>query len=408
MNRPLIACPNCDTLHVRKKLQSVATARCSCCSMALYKKGRFGLNQWLALAWTSLVVFAIAQYFPIIHLSIKGLEVNLTYWQALKLTWDRGDYAVSIMTGLMGFWLPLVQICLSLWIMQALVSKKLPPDLAFSLRLLSFIRPWAMASVLVLGIIVALVKMVGMANYSFNYGFPAFIILILLLAGLSRWDSEALWRYAEDQGLVMPSGATGTDITCHVCACVQKHSSTGRCVRCNAVLKSKRYGSDAQTWALVIAAAILYIPANTLPIMQIQTIIGSSEHTIIGGIIELWQMGSWDLALVVFIASVVVPLTKLIAMIFLLLRKFAVSNKNQRKRTWLFRSVEFIGHWSMLDVFVVVLMAGMANFPGLTQINIGPAALSFGAVVILTMLAAMSYDPRRGWDKLRFYKLDKI
>lgn len=407
MAKPIIACPNCDTLHERQILNQRATAHCSCCGQILYRRGTFTLNQWVALSWTSLIVFFIAQYFPIIHLSIKGLEVHLTYWQALRLSWDREFYLVSIMTGVMGFWFPLVQISLTLWIMQNISKRHLSPDLVFSLRLLNLIAPWSMVSVLVLGIIVALVKIIGIANYNFDYGFPAFIILALILAGLSGWDSKALWRYAEDQGLVMPSGNNGTGVVCHTCACVQKTPDNGKCIRCYASLNSKRYGSNGHVWALIIAATILYFPANLLPIMKIQTLIGNSEHTILGGVIELWQMGSWDLALIVFIASVMVPVTKLIAMMFLLLRTRAVSNKNQRKRTKLFVIVEFIGHWSMLDVFVVVLMAAMADFPGITQINIGPAALSFGGVVILTMLAAMSFDPRRGWDKLRFLKLDK-
>lgn len=407
MFKPLIACPQCDTLHVRQKLNQRATAHCTCCGMVLYKRGSFTLNQWVALAWATLIIFAIAQYFPIIHLSVAGQELSLTFWQSLRLAWDRDFYWVSIMTGLFGFWFPLVQICLTLWLMQNISSRRLPPDLIISFRFLNFVSPWSLAAVLVLAIIVALVKIIGMANYSFGYGFYAFLALILFMAGLSSWDSKTLWRYAEDFGLVIPSGNTGSDLSCHKCGCVQKFPVNGKCIRCYANLHSKRFGSDDHVWALVIAAIVFYFPANFLPIMRIKTLLGDSEHTILGGVIELWQMGSWDLALVVFIASVMVPVTKIIAMIFLLLRKRAISNKNQRKRTWLFFIVEFIGHWSMLDVFVVVLMAGMANFPGISQISIGPAALSFGAVVVLTMLAAMSFDPRRGWDKLKSLGLDK-
>ncbi len=114
---------------------------------------------------------------------------------------------------------------------------------------------------------------------------------------------------------------------------------------------------------------------------------------------ELWRLGSWDLAVIVFVASVVVPITKLIALVVLLLGKRWRGDGVQRQRTRLYELVEFIGQWSMLDVFVVILMTAMANFPGVSQIIAGPAAASFGMVVVLTMLAAMSYDPRTGWDR---------
>ena len=168
-----------------------------------------------------------------------------------------------------------------------------------------------------------------------------------------------------------------------------------------------RHGSAAQVWALVLAAAIFYIPANMLPIMELKTVLGRSDHTILGGVMELWQYGSWDLAVIVFVASVLVPVTKLFALAFLLLRDRPMGARIQRQRTRLYAVVEFIGQWSMLDVFVVVLMAGMANFPGLSQISAGPAALNFGAVVVLTMAAAMRYDPRRGWDVLRNARPEK-
>src|SRR5690606_2466890 len=155
---------------------------------------------------------------------------------------------------------------------------------------------------------------------------------------------------------------------------------------------------QSRTWALMLAAAVVYIPANVLPMMEIRSALGSSNHTILGGIIELWQLGSWDLAVIVFIASVVVPITKLLALAVLLVGRQWRGDNVQRQRTRLYELVEFVGQWSMLDVFVVILMAAMANFPGVSQIIAGPAAASFGLVVVLTMLAALSYDPRTGWD----------
>lgn len=403
MQESLIACHNCGTLHKRVQLYTRAAASCTCCGTVLYKRGFFSIQQWQALAWTGLILFAIAQYFPIVVLSVKGLEVSLTFWQSLRLAWDRGSYLVSVIAGLIGFWFPLLQICLTLWLMQAITKRRLPPDFTRVLRLLGFITPWSMASVLVLAIMVALVKMAGIANYQLGYGMLGFIAMIFFIAGLASWDAKTLWRYAEDYGLVSKSGSTGMGAVCDECGCVQ---AAGRdyCLRCHAKLGHK--SSNSVVWALLISALILYIPANVLPMMRIKSLVGDSDHTILGGVIELWQMGSWDLAFIVFIASVLVPITKIVSLAYLLIRGKPDTNKVQKQRTRLFVAVESIGHWSMLDVFVVILMAAMADFPGISQINIGPAALSFGAVVILTMLAAMSYDPRQGWQELKQLEMD--
>ncbi|WP_368647000.1 paraquat-inducible protein A [Castellaniella ginsengisoli] len=399
--RALIACPHCDTLHVRLDPGVRGRAECRCCGTILYRRGWLTPDQWVALAWACLAVFAIAQWFPIVSLSIQGQNLSLTYWEALRLCWDRGYYGVSVMAGLAGFWFPLLQICLTLWVMQAISARRLPPDLGHALRLLGRLAPWSMATVLILAILVSVVKTAGLARLQIEPGLFGFFALCYLLTGLGRWDARALWRRAEDVGLVPVSGASGQGRVCDACGCVQAPQPSGRCLRCGAGLGPERHGDAAQVWALLLAAALFYIPANTLPIMEVRTVFGRSEHTILGGVIELWNYGSWDLAVIVFVASVLVPVTKLLALAFLLLRDQPMGVRVQRQRTRLYVAVEFIGQWSMLDVFVVVLMAAMANFPGLSQISVGPAALNFGAVVVLTMLAAMRYDPRRGWDALR-------
>jgi paraquat-inducible protein A len=157
--------------------------------------------------------------------------------------------------------------------------------------------------------------------------------------------------------------------------------------------------SNSRAWAFLAAAAILYFPANLYPVMTMRMPIGTESHTILGGVIELWQLGSWDLALIVFIASVVVPLTKILVLAALMTVRHWRGPLMQRQRTRLYEIVELVGQWSMLDVFVVIFLSSMADFPGLVQIIPGLGAASFGLVVILTMFAAMSYDPRLGWDQ---------
>lgn len=353
------------------------------------------------MGWTCLIIFGIAQWFPIGTLTLMGQESRVTYWGALRLAWDSGYYSVSVMTGLVGFWFPLLMITLTLQVLHAIVLRQRPFRMAGTLRLIHALAPWSMATVLILGILVSIVKMAGLAHLQVGPGLIGFFLLSFMLTGLGRWNAHNLWRHAEDAGLVPVSGQHGTDATCETCGYVQARHPHGRCGRCHAALGPGRRGSASEVWALMLGAMIFYIPANVLPMMELKSVLGDSNHTILGGVIELWQIGSMDLAIIVFVASVMVPITKLIALAYLLLRTTPQGQRSQKRRTRLYAAVEFIGQWSMLDVFVVVLMAAMADFPGLSQIIIGPAALNFGAVVVLTMWAAMRYDPRWGWDRLR-------
>ncbi|MER1968595.1 paraquat-inducible protein A [Castellaniella sp. GW247-6E4] len=397
----LVACPHCDTLHERVELTPRGRALCACCGANLYRRGVLDLNGWTAMSLAALAVFVIAQGFPIVSLSLQGRGVSVTYWEALLYIWDQGDWLLSIMTGLFGFWFPLLKIVLTLWAVRCISTGRIPGDFTLGMRLLRALTPWSMAPVLVLAIFVAIVKFAGMAALTVEPGMLGFFLLSFFLTGLGRLNAFELWDHAERAGLVETSGAHGSDLACHACGCVQGACASGRCRRCGARLHRRRQNITARVWALALAAAVVYVPANILPIMRIESILGASDHTILGGVVELWRLGSWDLALIVFVASVVVPITKLLALAVLMLLRQPRGARVQRQRTRMYEMVEFIGQWSMLDVFVVVLMGAMANFPGLTRILPGPGALSFGVVVILTMWATMSYDPRLGWDKLR-------
>ncbi|MCO5122926.1 MAG: paraquat-inducible protein A [Rhizobacter sp.] len=152
--------------------------------------------------------------------------------------------------------------------------------------------------------------------------------------------------------------------------------------------------------AYLIAAALLYIPANVLPIMSTASFVyGREQHTIVGGILELWQTGSWELALIVFIASIAVPILKIGALALLVLTARRQSRWRQIERASLYRLLETVGHWSMLDVFVVVLLVGMVRFGALATVEPSAGLLAFGGVVVLTMLASASFDPRLIWPE---------
>lgn len=153
-----------------------------------------------------------------------------------------------------------------------------------------------------------------------------------------------------------------------------------------------------RTWALLFASVIMLFPANLYPIMT-TTLLGQSQPaTILGGVVQLWHKGSWPITLIIFFASIVVPVGKIITLSWLCLMVRRSEELKANVRTRLYRITEFIGRWSMVDLFVVAIMVALIRAGNIMSIAPGPAAIAFGAVVVLTMLAAMSFDPRLIWD----------
>jgi len=189
-------------------------------------------------------------------------------------------------------------------------------------------------------------------------------------------------------------------VSCQTCGLLCRPAAAvepGRCPRCAAELALRRHASLQRTWALVVAAAICYVPANLLPVLTTNTLRSSESDTVLGGVIYLYTSGSWPLALIVLIASVMIPVGKLAALAYLLVSVQRGSIKGSRERTRVFRVVELIGRWSMLDVFVIAFVVALVQLPPAMTAQPGPGVPFFAAVVILTMLAAMSFDPRLIW-----------
>ncbi|WP_426209876.1 paraquat-inducible protein A [Pseudomonas sp. TWR2-1-1] len=198
--------------------------------------------------------------------------------------------------------------------------------------------------------------------------------------------------------MMSPPYASELNLTlCHTCdrACAV---SDRRCPRCDSVLHGRKPNSFSRTWAFLIASLVFYIPANLLPVMYTDAFGNGSENTIMSGVWEFWQSGSWDLALLIFIASVAVPCVKFLVLGTLLITCQRRSAVARRERAKLYRLVEVIGYWSMLDVLVVALIVALVQFKSLSSIEPRMGILFFGGVVVLTMLAAMSFDPRLIWD----------
>lgn len=189
---------------------------------------------------------------------------------------------------------------------------------------------------------------------------------------------------------------------CRVCRKLFKteNMEPAYCPRCGAKVYSRIPASLSQTWALLISSMILYIPANILPVMSVEKLGAGKSDTIFSGVVSLINGGMIPIAVIVFVASILVPLFKMLILFYLLLSVHFKWKFNAVQRMQLYRLIEFVGRWSMLDIFVIVILITLVSFGKIISIYAGPAANSFAAVVILTMVAAMKFDPRLMWDDL--------
>ena len=194
-------------------------------------------------------------------------------------------------------------------------------------------------------------------------------------------------------------------VACHACGNVEVRDAPRRarqhCSRCGATLHRRQPNSISRTWALLIAAALLYIPANLLPVLHTSSLFGDQDDTIMSGVVYFWVSGDWPLAIIVFVASILVPMLKLTVLALLAITSQRRSPWRPLERTRLYRLVERIGRWSMLDVFVITLTVALVRFKSFAVITAGWGALAFAAVVVLTMLASMQFDPRLIWDAVQ-------
>ena len=195
--------------------------------------------------------------------------------------------------------------------------------------------------------------------------------------------------------------------SCSLCGQLGSLEQGAHCLRCGQRLHFRRVDSLSRTWALLLAAYLLYLPANLLPIMETRSLFNIQSDTIMSGVVYLWATGARMLATIVFLASIVVPLLKLFSLTLLAISVQFRVRWQPLPRTRLYRFLERIGRWSMLDIYVVTLLVAVVQSESLAKVTPGGAVVAFGAVVVLTMLATLSFDPRLIWDALSEPKKEK-
>jgi paraquat-inducible protein A len=225
-------------------------------------------------------------------------------------------------------------------------------------------------------------------------------VMLAMVAADIVLDHEEVWETVEARGLrtVLPDQPQQPLIGCDCCRLVLHARERSRCPRCGSRLQRRKSFSITRSWAFLGAAIALYVPANIFPVMTVIRFGRGEPNTLLSGVIELLQDDMYPLALLVFLASITVPLLKLVALVTMLIMTGEGSARWLRGRTRLFRFVDFIGRWSMIDVFMLTILVALVRMGFIATVLPGLGAIAFASVVVLTMLAAASFDPRLMWD----------
>lgn len=408
----LITCHDCGVLHQCRPVRPREKARCVRCQAVLYRGIYSDASRMAAITLAAIFTFLIAQFFPIVELEVNGNSSSATLLGAIRVMWQEQMQLVAIVVFLFTILLPAVELGSLLYVTLALRKGYRPPGFDHLLRAVGVARRWGMTEVLMIGILITIVKMTSLAQVLVQPGLFAFGALTLMLAIVVSFDPKILWNIGEhlpgprriaQQTFRYAALAGKPLIDCHSCGLVAVRDTRRRhqdCQRCGATLHRRRPDSVGRTWAFLLAATILYIPANLLPVMYTSSLFGKEDDTIISGVVYFWTSGSPALAVIIFIASIVVPVLKLASLSLLAFTAQRRSRWRPLQRTALYRIVEFVGRWSMLDIFVITLTVALVRFQSLAVITAGPGAMAFCAVVVLTMIASMQFDPRLIWDPI--------
>jgi paraquat-inducible protein A len=297
------------------------------------------------------------------------------------------------------------------WVLVGLGLRRPPRHLRRLFAWTEHLRPWSMVEVYLLGVFVAYVKLVDLVHIEIGPALYALGALMLtMVVADAVLDRQAVWEEMERRGIpdaevdhaaAALAGPRAGGIGCETCGlvCLPAAADAGpRCPRCGSHLHARKPDSVARAWALVIASLVLYVPANVYPVLTVVQLGAGAPSTILGGVEELLSSGMYPLAALVFLASVVVPMLKLIGLVTMLAATQVGWAGRLRDRTSLFRVVRAIGRWSMIDVFMISILVALVQFGAVVTIAPGLGAVAFAAVVILTMFAAEAFDPRLMWD----------
>ncbi|MBT6276395.1 MAG: paraquat-inducible protein A [Chromatiales bacterium] len=401
----MVACHECDAVYQLHPVTAGERALCSRCGSVLYR-AKPSLDVPIALALAASVLFLIANLFPFIALEIEGrVESNLA-GSGIVALYQAGQPELAVLVALTSVIFPAITVFGMLWVLIPLKFGARAPGSTVVFRLIQALGPWALMGVFMLGVLVAFVKLGDLATVIPGVSMFAFAGLMVTSAAASaRFDATLFWPSVGPRR-ALPEGEANAGelglVVCHTCTLLcatPVDARHGDCPRCGSHLPDvRKTDSVGRTWALVIAAVMLVVPANVYPVMTVIRFGQGEPSTIMSGVIHLFADGMYGLAFIVFFASIVVPFLKIGLLVYLLISVQRRSKWRPLERLRLYRVTEVVGAWSMVDIFLVGILSALVQLKALATIEPGIGASFFGGVVVVTMFAARSFDPRLIWD----------
>ena len=390
-------CPDCGLLQTVPAMPRGAVAECGRCGRVLRRSRADPLRRPLAFAAAGLILLAIAVSEPFMRLTITGVSRSTVFTSGPAELNQFGMPQLALVVLATTLLVPLSKLLTTVWVLWGAHSGRAAPHMTRLFRVVAWLKPWAMVEVFLLGLFVAYTKLVDLARVDIGLAVYALGGLVLVMAAAdASMDDEAVWARLPPRREAIPP-RPGHRLGCDSCRLVCDEAEPG-CPRCGATLRLRKRHSLSRTWALLIAATILYFPANVYPVLTLIRIGRGTPSTILGGVQDLAVAGMWPLAALVFVASICVPVFKIIGLTTLLVSVQRRAAGRLRRRTALFRVIEVIGRWSMIDVFMISILTALVRMGIVASVYPGPGVIAFCSVVILTMLSAACFDPRLMWD----------
>ena len=410
-------CPGCDLLLENIQPTATHTVACPRCLRRLHRSRPDSIQRTLVFSLTGLLLYLPANFAPLLTFNILGTTTRSSLFQSALSMFDQGEYLVGILVVLTGLIFPLLTLFLLFGVSAGLFLGWRQKWMKVFLRRYHHLAEWAMTDICLIAVFITIVKMHHTASIGFNQGLFCFIGLVAAtVATQASFDRTLFWEKLDkktadtDHGEInIPSDGearTGREagfILCHNCHAITPRASLTQgektpCPRCGEHLRLRGKNSIDRSWALIVAALILTLPANLLPIMSVSSLGGVTESTIIDGIIRFFQEGAYGIGLIILTASILVPLFKITGMVLILISIHHRWTSWLRHKAAMFRFIQFVGRWSMLDIFVIALLCSLVRAGSLSSVDTAPATLYFSAVVLCTMFAAINFDPRLLWD----------
>ena len=403
MNKPILstmACRDCGLIQRIGQVPARHLVQCARCGRVLITRTVGRVDRPLALALCALLLLVGSTLAPLLSVSTLGAERTSRLLTGVRIFAAQGFPELSLLVLVCAVILPFAFLLALVWVLGCVhVGATQRWELGRIYRWLGAIRPWMMLEVFLVGGFVAYTRIQAVATIQVDAGGWCFIAATFVsLLALTQLDDHTVWD-------ALPYKAKPQDlrpleqVPCRACdlmvpVSAERHS----CPRCHARLHSRKPAAVRRTAALLVAAYLLYIPANLLPVTTLEGAGGDEDHTIMSGVFELIHNDLWPLAVIVFAASVVLPLLKLLSLTWMLIAIRLRSGHLLGTRTRLYRTIDTIGRWSNIDVFMGSVLVALLQFGVLTTVRAQPGLVAFAAVVVITMIATETFDPRLMWD----------